>query len=121
MGFLFRQDLPLRAHRHEGGQEAEGAFDIPCLEHGVNCFYALDERLPLGVPRHGDAMAEQEKKTSEDGRDNAFDATLEPHAGFRDLRLAKRLDYFPKFTSATTKRLTKTFVAESAVLAARSP
>jgi len=42
-------------------------------------------------------------------------------AGFRDLRVVKRMDYFSKSSSESTKRITKTFGAESVVLAARKP
>lgn len=42
-------------------------------------------------------------------------------AGFRDVRIVKRLDYFAKSSSESTKRLTKTFGAESIVIAARRP
>ena len=42
-------------------------------------------------------------------------------AGFKDLRVVKRMDYFSKSSSESTKRITKTFGAESVVLAARKP
>ncbi len=42
-------------------------------------------------------------------------------AGFEDLKIAKRLDYFSKSRSDSTKRITKTFGAESVVLGARKP
>ena len=42
-------------------------------------------------------------------------------AGFEDLRVVKRMDYFSKSSSESTKRITKTFGAESVVLAARKP
>ena len=38
--------------------------------------------------------------------------------GFRDVRVLKRLDYFAKSSSESTKRITKTFGAESVVVAA---
>ncbi|MGI0150270.1 MAG: methyltransferase domain-containing protein [Thermoplasmata archaeon] len=41
--------------------------------------------------------------------------------GFQDVRILSRLDYFAKSTSESTKRLTKTFGAESVVVAARKP
>jgi len=41
--------------------------------------------------------------------------------GFQDLRTVKRLDYFSKSSSDSTKRITKTFGAESIVLAAQKP
>jgi len=40
-------------------------------------------------------------------------------AGFEDLRVVKRMDYFSRSNSESTKRITKTFGAESIVLAAR--
>jgi len=40
-------------------------------------------------------------------------------AGFQDVRIVKRLDYFSKSGSESTKRITKTFGAESIVLSAR--
>lgn len=39
-------------------------------------------------------------------------------AGFRDVRVLKRLDYFAKSSSESTKRTTKTFGAERVVVAA---
>ena len=39
-------------------------------------------------------------------------------AGFQDLRIVKRLDYFSKSSSDSTKRITRTFGAESISLAA---
>ena len=42
-------------------------------------------------------------------------------AGFEDLRVVTRLDYFSKSASESTKRITKTFGAESLVLGARKP
>jgi len=42
-------------------------------------------------------------------------------AGFQDVRVLKRIDYFAKSSSESTKRLTKTFGAESVVVAARKP
>jgi SAM-dependent methyltransferase/predicted DsbA family dithiol-disulfide isomerase len=41
--------------------------------------------------------------------------------GFQDVRLLKRMDYFAKSASESTKRITKTFGAESVVVAARKP
>lgn len=41
--------------------------------------------------------------------------------GFQDVGILKRLDYFAKSSSESTKRLTKTFGAESVVVAARKP
>jgi SAM-dependent methyltransferase len=41
--------------------------------------------------------------------------------GFQDLRTVKRLDYFARSSSDSTKRITKTFGAESVVLGARKP
>jgi len=40
-------------------------------------------------------------------------------AGFSDLQIVKRLDYFSKSRSESTKRITKTFGAESIVIKAR--
>ena len=40
-------------------------------------------------------------------------------SGFDDVRIVKRLDYFSKSGSDSTRRITKTFGAESIVLAAR--
>lgn len=40
-------------------------------------------------------------------------------AGFRDVRILRRLDYFAKSSSESTKRITKTFGAESVVVSAR--
>jgi len=42
-------------------------------------------------------------------------------AGFEDLRVVQRMDYFSKSSSESTKRITKTFGAESVVLVARKP
>ncbi|MFQ5838941.1 MAG: methyltransferase domain-containing protein [Thermoplasmata archaeon] len=42
-------------------------------------------------------------------------------AGFADLRVLRRLDYFAKSSSDSTRRITKTFGAESITLAARKP
>jgi len=42
-------------------------------------------------------------------------------AGFQEVRILKRIDYFAKSSSESTKRLTKTFGAESVVVAARKP
>jgi len=39
--------------------------------------------------------------------------------GFRDVGILKRIDYFAKSSSESTKRITKTFGAESVVVAAR--
>jgi len=39
--------------------------------------------------------------------------------GFQDVRILKRLDYFAKSSSESTRRITKTFGAESVVVAAR--
>ena len=39
-------------------------------------------------------------------------------AGFRDVRVLNRLDYFGKSSSESTRRITKTFGAESVVVAA---
>jgi len=41
--------------------------------------------------------------------------------GFQDIRVLKRIDYFAKSSSESTKRMTKTFGAESVVVAARKP
>lgn len=41
------------------------------------------------------------------------------HAGFRDVRIIKRIDYFGASSSEQTKRLTKSFGAESVVITAR--
>jgi SAM-dependent methyltransferase/predicted DsbA family dithiol-disulfide isomerase len=41
--------------------------------------------------------------------------------GFEDVRIVRRLDYFAKSSSDSTKRITKTFGAESIVVAARRP
>ena len=41
--------------------------------------------------------------------------------GFRDVREVRRLDYFAKSSSESTKRITKTFGAESVVVAAMKP
>jgi len=40
-------------------------------------------------------------------------------AGFRDVRVLKRMDYFAKSSSESTKRITRSFGAESIVLEAR--
>ena len=42
-------------------------------------------------------------------------------AGFSDVRVLKRLDYFAKSASESTRRITKTFGAESVVVAAGKP
>ena len=42
-------------------------------------------------------------------------------AGFQDVRVLKRIDYFAKSSSESTKRITKTFGAESVVVTARKP
>ena len=42
-------------------------------------------------------------------------------AGFRDLAVIRRIDYFAKSSSESTKRITKTFGAESVVVAAVKP
>ncbi len=42
-------------------------------------------------------------------------------AGFRDVKVVRRLDYFAKSRSENTKRVTKTFGAESVVISARKP
>jgi len=42
-------------------------------------------------------------------------------AGFEDLRIVKRIDYFSKSGSESTKRITKSFGAESVVISARKP
>src|SRR5467141_3728736 len=42
-------------------------------------------------------------------------------AGFSDVRVLKRLDYFAKSSSESTRRITKTFGAESVVVAAQKP
>ena len=42
-------------------------------------------------------------------------------AGFADVRVIRRVDYFSKSSSDSTKRLTKSFGAESVVIAARKP
>lgn len=42
-------------------------------------------------------------------------------AGFVDVRVISRLDYFSRSSSDSTKRLTKTFGAESIVVSARKP
>ena len=42
-------------------------------------------------------------------------------AGFQDVRVLKRIDYFAKSSSESTKRITKTFGAESVVVSARKP
>ncbi|MGQ0798282.1 MAG: methyltransferase domain-containing protein [Methanobacteriota archaeon] len=42
-------------------------------------------------------------------------------AGFEDVRIVRRLDYFSKSGSESTRLLTKSFGAESIVLAARKP
>src|SRR2546428_5835026 len=42
-------------------------------------------------------------------------------AGFQDVRVLERIDYFAKSSSESTKRITKTFGAESVVVAARKP
>jgi len=41
--------------------------------------------------------------------------------GFQDVGILRRLDYFAKSSSESTKRLTKTFGAESVVVTARKP
>ncbi len=40
-------------------------------------------------------------------------------AGFEDVRVVRRLDYFSKSASETTRRLTRTFGAESVIVSAR--
>ncbi len=42
-------------------------------------------------------------------------------AGFTDVRCVNRLDYFKKSSSEYTRKITKTFGAESVVLSARKP
>jgi ubiquinone/menaquinone biosynthesis C-methylase UbiE len=42
-------------------------------------------------------------------------------AGFKDVKIVKRIDYFSKSISESTKRITKSFGAESVVLSARKP
>lgn len=42
-------------------------------------------------------------------------------AGFKDVKIVKRLDYFASSPSENTKRLTRTFGAESVVIAAGKP
>ena len=42
-------------------------------------------------------------------------------AGFQDVRVLKRIDYFARSSSESTKRITKTFGAESVVVSARKP
>ncbi|HLE54287.1 MAG TPA: methyltransferase domain-containing protein [Thermoplasmata archaeon] len=42
-------------------------------------------------------------------------------AGFEDVEVVKRVDYFSKSSSDSTKRITKSFGAESVVLSARKP
>jgi len=42
-------------------------------------------------------------------------------AGFRDVRVLARLDYFAKSSSESTRRITRTFGAESVVVAAAKP
>lgn len=42
-------------------------------------------------------------------------------AGFEDVRIVRRIDYFSKSASESTKRITKTFGAESVVIAAYKP
>jgi arsenite methyltransferase len=42
-------------------------------------------------------------------------------AGFEDVRVVRRIDYFSKSASESTKRITKTFGAESVVIAAYKP
>jgi SAM-dependent methyltransferase len=42
-------------------------------------------------------------------------------AGFQDVAVIRRIDYFAKSSSESTKRITKTFGAESVVVAARKP
>ncbi len=42
-------------------------------------------------------------------------------AGFNDVKVIKRLDYFSKSSSENTRRLTKTFGAQSAVVAGTKP
>jgi ubiquinone/menaquinone biosynthesis C-methylase UbiE len=41
--------------------------------------------------------------------------------GFEDVRIIKRIDYFSKSGSESTKRITKSFGAESVVISARKP
>jgi len=42
-------------------------------------------------------------------------------AGFRDVRIINRLDYFSSSPSENTRRLTKTFAADSVVITGRKP
>src|SRR5438876_8815256 len=42
-------------------------------------------------------------------------------AGFQNVRVLKRIDYFARSSSESTKRITKTFGAESVVVSARKP
>ncbi len=42
-------------------------------------------------------------------------------AGFQGVKVVRRIDYFSKSRSDSTKRLAKTFGAESVVLSARKP
>jgi SAM-dependent methyltransferase len=42
-------------------------------------------------------------------------------AGFRDVRILSRIDYFAKSSSESTRRITRTFGAESVVVAAAKP
>ena len=52
--------------------------------------------------------------------ENEYLKTIEG-AGFRDVREVRRLDYFAKSSSESTKRITKSFGAESVVVAAAKP
>jgi len=42
-------------------------------------------------------------------------------AGFQDVQVLRRIDYFAKSSSDSTKRITRTFGAESVVVAAVKP
>jgi hypothetical protein len=42
-------------------------------------------------------------------------------AGFTDVKEINKMDYFSKSNSDSTKRLTKTFGAESIVISAKKP
>jgi len=42
-------------------------------------------------------------------------------AGFQDVHVIQRVDYFAKSSSKSTRRLTKTFGAESVVVTAAKP
>ena len=43
------------------------------------------------------------------------------HAGFQDVRVLRRLDYFARSSSESTKRITRTFGAECVVVRAAKP